>query len=107
GEDSRSFHVSIQGTPRSTASAGEIPIITAVPGGQILLECPEGAEPQPSVEWHREGSLLQEDARRQVLAQGRFLQLLAVAAADGGEYSCRATSAPGDSGPRVRVQVHG
>ncbi|NWH97072.1 HMCN2 protein, partial [Tichodroma muraria] len=107
GEDSRNFHVSIQGTPPSIASAGEIPIITAVAGGQLLLECPEGAEPHPSVEWHREGSLLQEDARRQVLAQGRFLQLRAVAAVDGGEYSCRATSAPGDTGQLVRVQVHG
>ncbi|XP_041262809.1 hemicentin-2 isoform X2 [Onychostruthus taczanowskii] len=108
GEDSRSFHVSIQAPP-SSASAREIPVITAVPGGQLLLECPEGAEPHPSIEWHREGSQLQEDARRQVLAQGRFLQVLAVAAEDGGEYSCRATSAPGDTGdigPRVRVRVH-
>ncbi|NXE43974.1 HMCN2 protein, partial [Ptilorrhoa leucosticta] len=107
GEDSRSFHVSIQGTPPSTTGTREIPIITAVAGGQLLLECPEGAEPHPNIEWHREGSPLQEDARRQVLAQGRFLQLRAVAAADGGEYSCRATSAPGDTDPRVRVQVHG
>lgn len=45
--------------PPSMASTGEIPIITAVPGGQLLLECPEGAEPHPSIEWHREGSLLQ------------------------------------------------
>ncbi|NXU40298.1 HMCN2 protein, partial [Drymodes brunneopygia] len=107
GEDSRSFHVSIQGTPPSITSAREIPIITAVAGGQLLLECPEGAEPHPEIEWHREGSLLQEDARREILARGRFLQLRAVAAADGGEYSCRATSAPGDTGPRVLVQVHG
>ncbi|NWT83068.1 HMCN2 protein, partial [Lanius ludovicianus] len=104
GEDSRSFHVSIQGTPPSVVSTGEISIITAVAGGQLLLECPEGAEPHLNMEWHREGSPLQEDARRQVLAQGRFLQLRAVAAADGGEYSCRAT---GDTDPRVRVQVHG
>ncbi|KAM7033975.1 hemicentin-2 [Acridotheres tristis] len=105
GEDSRNFHVSIQAPP-SIASSGEIPIITAVPGGQLLLECPEAAEPHPDIEWHREGSPLQEDARRRVLAQGRFLQLRAVAAADGGEYSCRATSPSGDTGPRVRVQVH-
>ncbi|NXC88410.1 HMCN2 protein, partial [Cercotrichas coryphoeus] len=106
GEDSRSFHVSIQAPP-SIASSGEIPIITAVAGGQLLLECPEAAELHSNIEWHREGSVLQEDARRQVLARGRFLQLRAVAAADGGEYSCRATSPAGDTGPRGRVQVHG
>ncbi|TRZ13268.1 hypothetical protein HGM15179_013842 [Zosterops borbonicus] len=105
GEDSRSFHVSIQAPP-SITSTREIPIITAVAGGQLLLECPEGAEPHPNMEWHQEGSLLQEDARRQILAQGRFLQLQAVSAADGGEYSCRATSTPENTGPRVRVRVH-
>ncbi|RMB93417.1 hypothetical protein DUI87_30112 [Hirundo rustica rustica] len=102
GEDSRSFHVSIQAPP-GIASTGEIPVITAAAGGQLLLECPEGAEPHLNIEWRREGSLLQEDARRQVLAQGRFLQLRAVAAEDGGEYSCGDT---GDTAPRVRVQVH-
>lgn len=45
--------------PPSIASAGEIPIITAVAGGQLLLECPGGAEPHPNIEWHREGSPLQ------------------------------------------------
>ncbi|NXX72417.1 HMCN2 protein, partial [Spizella passerina] len=91
--------------PTAPPSTEDIPIITAVPGGQLLLECPEGAEPHPSIEWHREGSVLQEDARRQLLAQGRFLQVLEVAAADGGEYSCRA--APGDSNLHSRVRVHG
>ncbi|XP_056361302.1 LOW QUALITY PROTEIN: hemicentin-2 [Oenanthe melanoleuca] len=105
GDDSRSFHVSIQAPP-SIASSGDIPIITAVAGGQLLLECPEAAELHPNIEWHREGSLLLEDARRQVLARGRFLQLRAVTAADGGDYSCRATSPAGDTGPRVRVRVH-
>ncbi|NXS26595.1 HMCN2 protein, partial [Pomatostomus ruficeps] len=90
--------------PTAPSSTGEIPIITAVAGGQLLLECPEDAEPHPNIEWHLEGSLLQEDAHRQVLAQGRFLQLQAVTVADGGEYSCRA---PRDTSPRVRVQVHG
>lgn len=49
----------------------------------------------------------QEDARRQVLAEGRFLQIRAVGAADGGEYSCRATNALGDTSLRVQVEVHG
>ncbi|XP_049688139.1 hemicentin-2 [Accipiter gentilis] len=105
GEDSRSFHVSIQ-APLSIASIGEAPSITAVAGGQLILECPEDAVPPPHIEWHREGSLLREDARRQVLAEGRFLQIQAVGPADGGEYSCRATNALGDTSLRVQVEVH-
>ncbi|XP_051663785.1 hemicentin-2 [Manacus candei] len=105
GEDSRSFHLSIQAPP-STESAGEIPIITAAAGGQLILECPEDAEPPPHIEWHREGSPVQEDSHRQVLAEGRFLQIRAVRAVDGGEYSCRATNAMGDTSLRLRVQVH-
>ncbi|KAF1426344.1 Hemicentin-2, partial [Spheniscus magellanicus] len=107
GEDSRSFHVSIQGTPLSIVSVGETYSVTAVAGGQLILECPEDAVPPPHIEWHWEGSPLREDARRRVLAEGRFLQIRAVGAADGGEYSCRATNALGDTSLRVQVEVHG
>ncbi|NXL43410.1 HMCN2 protein, partial [Podilymbus podiceps] len=106
GEDSRSFHISIQ-APLSITSVGETHSITAVAGGQLILECPEGAVPPPHIEWRWEGSPLREDARRQVLAEGRFLRIRALGAADGGEYGCRATHALGDKGLRVRVEVHG
>ncbi|XP_065551612.1 hemicentin-2 [Lathamus discolor] len=105
GEDSRSFHINIQ-APLSMASVGETPSITAMAGGQLILECPEDAVPFPHIEWHREGSLLQEDSRRQVLAEGRFLQIQAVVAADGGEYSCRDTSALEGTSRNVHVEVH-
>ncbi|NXT25055.1 HMCN2 protein, partial [Syrrhaptes paradoxus] len=93
--------------PLRIANVGETPSITAVVGGQLILECPEDAVLPPRIEWHWEGSLLREDARRQVLAEGRFLQIQDVGVADGGEYSCRATTALGDTSLRVRVQVHG
>ncbi|NXL61228.1 HMCN2 protein, partial [Chordeiles acutipennis] len=106
GEDSRSFHVSIQ-APLSIASLGETHSITAVAGGQLILECPEDTVPPPDIQWHWEGSPLWEDARRQVLAEGRFLQIRDVGAVDGGEYSCRTTNALGDTSLRVQVEVHG
>ncbi|XP_061867610.1 hemicentin-2 [Colius striatus] len=105
GEDSRSFHVSIQ-APLGTASVGETPSITAVVGGQLILECPEDAVPSPHIEWHREGSPLREDAHRRVLAEGRFLRIQAVAAADGGQYSCRDTSTRRGTSLHGRVEVH-
>ncbi|XP_075375673.1 hemicentin-2-like [Mycteria americana] len=105
GEDSRSFHVGIQ-APLSIGSVGETDSITAAAGGQLILECPEDAVPPPHIEWHWEGSPLREDARRQVLAEGRFLQIRAVRAADGGEYSCRVPNALGDTSLRVQVEVH-
>ncbi|XP_059684707.1 hemicentin-2 [Gavia stellata] len=105
GEDSRSFHVSIQAL-RGIASVGETHSITAAAGGQLLLECPEEAVPPPHIEWRWEGSPLPEDDRRRVLAEGRFLQIRAVEARDGGEYSCRATNVLGDASLRVQVEVH-
>ncbi|XP_026716212.1 hemicentin-2 [Athene cunicularia] len=105
GEDSRSFHVNIQ-APLSITGVGETPRITTVAGGLVILECPEVAVPSPHIEWHREGSLLREDARRQVLAQGRFLQIRDMEVSDGGEYSCRATNALGDTSLRSQVEVH-
>ncbi|XP_009950773.1 PREDICTED: LOW QUALITY PROTEIN: hemicentin-2, partial [Leptosomus discolor] len=145
GEDSRSFHVSIQ-APLSITSVGETPSITAVAGGQLILECPEDAVPPPHIEWYREGSPLQVRViepgtvhgqglgcacpspvrlvvgvtwgelltgapggvrRMPALAEGGFLQIQAVGAADGGEYSCRATSPLGNTSLRLRVEVHG
>ncbi|XP_074779784.1 hemicentin-2 [Athene noctua] len=105
GEDSRSFHINIQ-APLSITSIGETPRITAVAGGLVILECPEAAVPSPHIEWHREGSLLREDARRQVLAEGRFLQIRDMEVSDGGEYSCRATNTLGDTSLRSQVEVH-
>ncbi|NXG61821.1 HMCN2 protein, partial [Hemiprocne comata] len=106
GEDSRSFHVSIQ-APLSIASVGDTHSITAVVGGHLILECPEDAVPPSNIEWHWEGSPVQEDAHRQVLAEGRVLQIHALGAADGGEYSCRATNALGNTSLRLRVEVLG
>ncbi|NXV77948.1 HMCN2 protein, partial [Atlantisia rogersi] len=106
GEDSRSFHVSFQ-APLSLVSIGKTPSITAVTGGQLILECPGDAAHPSNIEWHREGSPLQEDAHRQVLAEGRFLRIQPMGAADGGEYSCRATSVLGDTSLRVQVEVLG
>nr|XP_010300774.1 PREDICTED: hemicentin-2 [Balearica regulorum gibbericeps] len=78
GEDSRSFHISIQ-APLSITSVAETPSITAVVGGELILECPGDAVQPPHIEWYREGSLLQ--------------------------YSCRATNVRGDTSPRVQVEV--
>lgn len=45
--------------PLSIVSIGETYSITAVAGGQLILECPEDAVPPPHIEWRRERSPLQ------------------------------------------------
>lgn len=44
--------------PLGTMDTSETLSITAVPGGQLTLECPMDAVPPPYIEWHREGSPL-------------------------------------------------
>ncbi|XP_008940595.1 PREDICTED: hemicentin-2-like, partial [Merops nubicus] len=92
GEDSRSFHISIQ-APLSITSVGETPSITTVAGGQLILECPGDATLPPRIEWHWEGSPLR-------------AQIEAGEAPDGGHYSCRGTSARGGTSLRAQVEVH-
>ncbi|XP_025060802.1 hemicentin-2 [Alligator sinensis] len=104
GEDSRSFRVKIQAAP--PPFVGEMRSLTALANGQLILECPADASPPPHIEWHREGSLLQEDARMQFLAEGRFLQIEAVAVPDGGEYSCTASNHLGTTSLRFQVEIH-
>lgn len=49
----------------------------------------------------------QGDAHRETLAEGRFLRIRDVGAADGGEYVCRAGTATGDSRQSFQVEIHG
>lgn len=86
--------------PLSIASIGEAPSITAVAGGQLILECPEDAVPPPHIEWHREGSLLRVCVMGPGTVHGQALgctftipvRLLVGAmpgeAADGGSWGC-------------------
>ncbi|XP_062447296.1 hemicentin-2 [Rhea pennata] len=105
GEDSRTFHVRAEAPP-SIAGAGETQSIAAPAGGQLTLECPADAVPPPHIEWHREGSPLQEDARTRVLAEGRVLQIQVLLVTDGGEYSCTASNALGRTSLSFQVDVH-
>ncbi|XP_068771088.1 hemicentin-2 [Struthio camelus] len=105
GEDSGTFHVRAQAPP-TIVGAGETHSITAPVGGQLTLECPADAVPPPHIEWHREGSPLQEDARTRVLAEGRFLQIRALLVTDRGEYSCTASNSLGTTSLNFQVDIH-
>lgn len=43
----------------------------------------------------------------QFLAEGRFLQIEAVAVPDGGEYSCTVSNHLGTTSLRFQVEIHG
>lgn len=57
--------------PLSIVSVGETHSITAVAGGQLLLECPEDAVPPPHIEWHWGGSPLRVRVMGPGMGQGR------------------------------------
>uniref|UniRef100_A0A8C3XUU2 Hemicentin-2 n=3 Tax=Chelydra serpentina TaxID=8475 RepID=A0A8C3XUU2_CHESE len=105
GEDGRSFWVKTQ-APAHIGGSGETRSVTALASGQLSLECPAVTDPPPRIEWHRGGSLLQEDARVRFLAQGRFLQIQALGVPDSGEYSCTASHALGRTSQHFHVEIH-
>ncbi|EMP34679.1 Hemicentin-2 [Chelonia mydas] len=122
GEDAKSFWVKTQGpgplmcpsfwiseveggSPANVRGSSETRSVTALAGGQLSLECPAAADPPPSIEWHRGGSLLQEDAHVRFLAQGRFLQIQPMGVPDGGEYSCTASHALGRTSLHFHVEI--
>ncbi|XP_067398294.1 hemicentin-2 [Emydura macquarii macquarii] len=104
GEDTKSFWVKTQ-APHPVGSS-EPRSLTALAGGQLTLECPMETDPPSRVEWHRGGSLLQEDAHVRFLAQGRFLEIQALGVPDGGEYSCTASNTLGRTSLRFQVEIH-
>ncbi|XP_023961842.2 hemicentin-2 isoform X1 [Chrysemys picta bellii] len=104
GEDGKSFWVKTQ-APANIQDSSETRSVTALAGGQLSLECPADTHPPSRIEWHRGGSLLQEDAHVQFLAQGRFLQIQDLGVPDGGEYSCTASNALGRTSLNFHVEI--
>ncbi|NXP11725.1 HMCN2 protein, partial [Thinocorus orbignyianus] len=105
GEVSKTFHLLVTDPPR-IKSASHPTEMSIVMGTPLELTCVVTGVPVPTVTWEKDGRLLAGPWLVQVLAEGRFLQIQAVGAADGGEYSCRATNELGDTSLRVRVEVH-
>ncbi|KFP19290.1 Hemicentin-2, partial [Egretta garzetta] len=112
GEASKAFHLLVMEPPRVEAAPHPTEISITV-GTPLELTCVVMGVPMPTVTWEKDGRLLagpwlviQVALGGLVLAEGRFLQIRAVGAADGGEYSCRATDALGDPSLRVQVEVH-
>ncbi|XP_012784766.2 hemicentin-2 [Ochotona princeps] len=105
GEVEKNFRVRVQGPPNIVGPQGPHSVVGLAPG-QLVLECSVETEPVPEIEWHRDGVLLQADAHTQFPEQGRFLQLLALTMADGGNYSCTARNAAGSTSVAFHVDIH-
>ncbi|NXN24555.1 HMCN2 protein, partial [Nycticryphes semicollaris] len=105
GEVSKAFHLLVTEPPH-IESASQPTEMSIVVGTPLELTCVVTGVPVPTVTWEKDGRLLAGPWLVQVLAEGRFLQIQAVGAADGGEYSCRATNTLGDTSLHVRVEVH-
>ncbi|NXK72500.1 HMCN2 protein, partial [Amazona guildingii] len=105
GEASKAFHLLVMEPPRVKAASQPTEISITV-GTPLELTCVVTGVPVPTVTWEKDGRLLAGPWLVQVLAEGRFLQIRAVVAADGGEYSCRDANALGDTSRTVHMEVH-
>ncbi|NWS40494.1 HMCN1 protein, partial [Probosciger aterrimus] len=99
GEASKAFHLLVMEPPQIKAASQPTEMSITV-GTPLELTCVVTGVPLPTVTWEKDGRLLAGPWLVQVLAEGRFLQIQAVVAADGGEYSCRDTSRS------IHMEVH-
>nr|XP_047909504.1 hemicentin-2 [Anser cygnoides] len=73
----------------------------------VTLQCETWAVPEPTIQWYKDGQLLESAGHLQILHEGQVLQIKPVSVPDSGHYICVATNPLGadDKDFSVHVQV--
>ncbi|XP_068809627.1 hemicentin-1 isoform X4 [Struthio camelus] len=71
----------------------------------VSLLCEVSGNPFPIISWYKEDIQVVESSTLQILRNGKILKLLKAAAADAGQYSCKAINVAGSSEKLFNVDV--
>ncbi|XP_034265503.1 hemicentin-1 isoform X1 [Pantherophis guttatus] len=75
-------------------------------GNDISLECQADGIPQPTVTWMKDGQLLANERRVEILKEGYGLQLKNAQVSDTGRYVCVAVNVAGLADKKYDLSVH-
>lgn len=76
-------------------------------GNDISLECQADGIPQPTVTWMKDGQLLANERRVEILKEGYGLRLKSAQVSDTGRYVCVAVNVAGLADKKYDLSVHG
>ncbi|XP_026558988.1 hemicentin-1 [Pseudonaja textilis] len=75
-------------------------------GNDISLECQADGIPQPTVTWMKDGQLLANERRVEILKEGHGLRLKSAQVSDTGRYVCIAVNVAGLTDKKYDLSVH-
>ncbi|ETE68709.1 Hemicentin-1, partial [Ophiophagus hannah] len=75
-------------------------------GNDISLECQADGIPQPTVTWMKDGQLLANERRVEILKEGHGLRLKSAQVSDTGRYVCIAVNVAGLTEKKYDLSVH-
>uniref|UniRef100_A0A8C4YVD5 Hemicentin-2 n=1 Tax=Gopherus evgoodei TaxID=1825980 RepID=A0A8C4YVD5_9SAUR len=75
--------------------------------GTLTLECESWAVPKPTIQWYKDGQLLESDSHLQVLSAGQLLRISPARVSDSGRYTCIATNPVGEDDKDFNVHIQG
>ncbi|CAJ0944218.1 unnamed protein product [Ranitomeya imitator] len=108
GEAIRNYEVKVFIPPQITRAAGEnhgAKEVKTKVNSTLTLQCESRAVPKPIVHWYKDGQLLETYGARQILGDGRVLQIQPIRLTDSGRYTCVATNVAGEDEREFQVNV--
>ncbi|XP_029473326.1 LOW QUALITY PROTEIN: hemicentin-1 [Rhinatrema bivittatum] len=107
GEDSIQYDVRVLLPPSIKGADADFPEdVTVLVNKSVGMECLVSGNPSPKISWHKDGQLLEEDARHKFLSNGRTLQILNSQITDIGRYVCVAENVAGRAKKYFNFNVH-
>uniref|UniRef100_A0A674IMN9 Hemicentin-1 n=1 Tax=Terrapene triunguis TaxID=2587831 RepID=A0A674IMN9_9SAUR len=104
GSTERKYNLKVH-VPPEIQDQEKVTNASVVVNQPVNLYCEVSGNPFPIITWYKDDVQVVESSTLQILHNGKILKLLKVAAADGGQYSCKATNIAGSSEKLFNVEV--
>ncbi|CAI4229355.1 unnamed protein product [Auanema sp. JU1783] len=102
GESEADYTVSVLTSPHIDESIDQNPRV--VQGKPLIFTCPVLGNPLPTVEWRKDGNVLQTDSRI-VIVDEKHLQINEATTEDEGRYTCHASNEAGTLDTHFKPEV--
>ncbi|XP_044798653.2 hemicentin-1 isoform X3 [Bubalus bubalis] len=107
GEGKKKLSLTVYVPPSIKDHGSEsLSVVNVREGTSVSLECGSNAVPPPVITWYKNGRMLTESARLEILADGQMLHITKAEVSDTGQYVCRAINVAGRDDKNFHLNVY-
>ncbi|XP_056379622.1 hemicentin-1 isoform X2 [Hyla sarda] len=107
GEDSLHYNIRVLLPPTFEGITENLSEeITSVANNTVLLNCTVKSHPAPTVTWQKDGKVIEEGNRYEILSAGRYLQIRNAQLLDTGRYVCVVENMAGSAEKTFNLNVN-